>query len=41
MSASNGGVRRARIVRLLREGRRSITGSELSTALGVSRQAIV
>jgi len=41
MSESNGVGRRERIVRLLREGRRSITGSELSTALGVSRQAIV
>jgi hypothetical protein len=41
MSAPSGSVRRERIVRLLREGRRSITGSELSSSLGVSRQAIV
>jgi transcriptional regulator of NAD metabolism len=30
-----------RIVELLREGHRPITGSELSLSLGVSRQAIV
>jgi uncharacterized protein len=41
MSESNGAARRERILRLLREGRRSITGSELSSTLGVSRQAIV
>jgi transcriptional regulator of NAD metabolism len=41
MSVATGSVRRERIVDLLREGRRSITGSELSSALGVSRQAIV
>jgi transcriptional regulator of NAD metabolism len=41
MSGSSGVVRRERILELLRDGRRSITGSELSAALGVSRQAIV
>jgi transcriptional regulator of NAD metabolism len=41
VSESSGVVRRERIVELLREGRRSITGSELSSSLGVSRQAIV
>jgi len=41
MSGSSGVARREHIVELLRDGRRSITGSELSTALGVSRQAIV
>jgi uncharacterized protein len=37
----SGPARRERILEMLREGRRSITGSELSSALGVSRQAIV
>src|SRR4029453_8510948 len=32
MSAPSGSVRRERIVRLLQEGRRSITGSELSSS---------
>jgi uncharacterized protein len=41
MSGSSGLDRRARILEILRDGRRSITGSELSSALGVSRQAIV
>jgi transcriptional regulator of NAD metabolism len=41
MAETNGGARRERIVELLREGHRSITGSELSSQLGVSRQAIV
>ena len=41
MSKANGSGRRARIVELLREGHRAITGSELSVSLGVSRQAIV
>jgi len=41
MSEASGVARRERIVELLREGRRSITGSELSSTLGVSRQAIV
>jgi transcriptional regulator of NAD metabolism len=41
MSEASGVARRERIVELLREGRRSITGSELSSALGVSRQAVV
>ena len=41
MSETNGSGRRARIVELLREGHRPITGSELSASLGVSRQAIV
>jgi transcriptional regulator of NAD metabolism len=41
MSEPNGSGRRARIVELLREVHRAITGSELSASLGVSRQAIV
>jgi hypothetical protein len=41
MSAPSGSVRRERMIQLLQEGRRSITGSELSSSLGVSRQAIV
>jgi len=41
MSETNGSGRRARIVELLREGHRPITGSEFSVSLGVSRQAIV
>ena len=41
MSETSGSGRRSRIVELLREGHRPITGSELSLSLGVSRQAIV
>jgi transcriptional regulator of NAD metabolism len=41
MSETNGSGRRERIVELLREAHRAITGSELSVSLGVSRQAIV
>jgi uncharacterized protein len=41
MSGSGGVLRRERIIEILRDERRSITGSELSSALGVSRQAIV
>jgi len=41
MSEGIGSARRGHIVELLREGHRSITGSELSSTLGVSRQAIV
>src|SRR5205823_1068185 len=41
MSETSGSGRRMRIVELLREGHRPITGSELSLSLGVSRQAIV
>jgi transcriptional regulator of NAD metabolism len=41
MSESGGVARRQRVLELLREARRSITGSELSASLGVSRQAIV
>lgn len=33
--------RRAELLRILREAKRAITGSELSSTLGVSRQAIV
>lgn len=41
MSETNGSGRRERIVELLREAHRAITGSQLSVSLGVSRQAIV
>ena len=41
MSETNGSGRRERIVELLREAHRAITGSELSVSPGVSRQAIV
>jgi uncharacterized protein len=41
MSEGSGAARRGKIVTMLREGRRSITGSELAEHFGVSRQAIV
>jgi transcriptional regulator of NAD metabolism len=41
MTETNGSGRRERIVELLREAHRAITGSELSVTVGVSRQAIV
>jgi transcriptional regulator of NAD metabolism len=41
MSETKGSDRRERIVELLREAHRAITGSQLSVSLGVSRQAIV
>ena len=41
MSEGTGAARREKIVTMLREGRRSITGSELAEQFGVSRQAIV
>ena len=41
MSEGTGVARREKIVTMLREGRRSITGSELAEQFGVSRQAIV
>jgi transcriptional regulator of NAD metabolism len=41
MSEGTGAARRDKIVTMLREGRRSITGSELAEHFGVSRQAIV
>ncbi|HTG47914.1 MAG TPA: transcription repressor NadR [Actinomycetota bacterium] len=41
MSEGNGTARREKIVTMLRESRRAITGSELAERFGVSRQAIV
>ena len=41
MPEGSGVTRREKIVTMLREGRRPITGAELADGLGVSRQAIV